>query len=340
VAEHLNDGAESKSAVPDSPKSDRVRPSTECNVEELHFEFVTDPLLQSFLLHDVVALNQNLQTLHLTQCGSISHRDLCRLPDRLEHLALMNTAIELESWANLKNLRSLIITKSPNAFAAVDGKAFLQRIIDTLPAQTLRVLSISDNEETSTPAIKRLAECHNLTLRCFKINGRICFYRPFSHIFGRFDSVAFPNLQIISLMFASAEDINLIAVEFGRQIRVLDLYRPYIGDQHQDIFQWLMTDENAVRVCGSMEALEVLIVEAPPQILAKYIVSDRLKALRMRIESTFRGLRVSKKRSTAPSIIFDLAMDLSKMGMWQRENMRRYLLEHQRELELNYGDGI
>ena len=324
VTEYLDDLESNPTADASNGTLESLDFGGDCLVNKLHLEFVSDAFLQQTLFQQFLDLNGNLRQLHLTSCSKIKIR---RLPNRLEQLYIANTIMDIATLSNLECLECLVIAQPPNTSATL-----LDRVWKTLPGQTLRSLCISDSEEENKALIKRLTEKHNLTLRCFSINGRICMYAPFSDIFLSNDSKAYPKLEIIGLTCASVDEIESTCNEFP-DLRVLDLYYPFVTTHDGDVFQWFLDENNAV--CESLVKLEVLLLQAFPQIVSRYVAADQLVTVRQKIEEKFH-----RKNNAAPSIIFDFPLESNRICQWQWNDIQKYLKRHQDELELNYGSGI
>eukprot|EP00484_Ammonia_sp_Unknown_P018272 CAMPEP_0197033370 /NCGR_PEP_ID=MMETSP1384-20130603/11803_1 /TAXON_ID=29189 /ORGANISM="Ammonia sp." /LENGTH=315 /DNA_ID=CAMNT_0042463173 /DNA_START=1 /DNA_END=948 /DNA_ORIENTATION=+ len=299
--------------------------------------------------------NQSLRILKLTQCSFISNAALSQLPDALEELYLMNTLINVDSWSNLKSLKALIIIQSPNMHS--NNQYLLQCIADTLPAQILQTICIWDGEEENKLILQQLIESHHSTLSVFGIGGRICLYQPFSAIFNEPESKCYSKLQIITVSCLSSEEIVQLVEELGHQLVILEMYNPFVMQQGQhgmlgevgmDVYQWLLSKEVVDTFCGSLVKLQVLLCQASPHQMKAYMKDDRWKRLREKFELAFWKHRRNPAQSTRkidksriPLILFDFNVDVtSKISVWSQPYIRQYLIDHQQQLELNFGQGV
>lgn len=360
---HSNESMARLEGLYDKNRFDRIKPTRmrdiygECHVEEFHLEFVTKPSLH-YPLFNVFDFNQSLRVLKLTQCNNISNNALPKLPNNLEELYLMNTLVNVESWGNLKSLKCLVITKSANLHS--NNQKFLKVIVDTLPKQILQSICIWDGEEDNKGILKQLIENHNEVLRVFGIGGRICLYQPFSTIFTGDDCKYYPNLEIITVSCLTTNEITQLINVFGHQLRIFEMYCPFVmdavGQQDEDsidIYKWLLNESQIDSFCEICNNLEILMVQAFPHERKKYMKDNRWKELRQTFEQKFWHYRTKKKnndecvndkcivdKSLLPLIIFDFGMDLVKMSEWTKPNIRKYLINNQHRLELNFGQGV
>ena len=317
-------------------QSSKIVMEAECNVKAFHLEFVSKAALH-IAIFSVFDFNESLKILKLTQCGNISEFALAALPNNLEELYLMNTVVNIASWSNLKSLRSLIITTSPNLHSNT-GK-FLEVIVETLPAQILESLCIWDGEEGNKLIIKQLVEQHNEKLHAFGIGGRICLYHPFSVIFSSIASKAYLRLEMVTISLLSTNEIRELVQEYGHQLRILELYCPFVMEEERDIYQWLLSEENVDFFCGSLVKLEVLMVQAFAHHMKRYMNANGWKGLKMKFREKFMMHRKEKNVKDIPLILFDFGMDLNKIPRWTRPGIKDYLVRNQNRLELNYGEG-
>merc|ERR1712154_683782 len=130
---------------------------------------------------------------------------------------------------------------------------------------------------------------------------------------------------------------------FGAQLRILEMYCPFVMQQESDIYQWLLDDSNVELVCGSLLKLEVFMCQAFPHHMKRYMNGNKLNELKERFKNKFREYR--KKNGcqdieNIPLILFDFGMDLNKTKYWIKPDIKQYLIENQKRLELNFGEGI
>lgn len=309
----------------------------ECLIEQFHLEFVTKQTLH-YPLFNVFDFNQSLRILKLTQCNEINHNSLSKLPDNLQEIYLMNTLINVDSWSNLKHLKSLIITNSANLHS--NNKKLLELIADTLPSQILNTICVWDGQEENKHIIKKLVENHNRKLTTFGLGGRICLYGPFSFIFTDDDCKSYFNLEIITISCLSTEEITQLINEFGHQLRICELYCPFIMDAQDqdgiDIYKWLLDESINESFYKILNKLEIFMIQAFPHHMKRYINDNQWTHLRQRFQNKF-----AKYRSfTPPLMLFDFGIDLNKISLWTKPNIGQYLLDNAKSLELNFGQGL
>eukprot|EP01084_Bolivina_argentea_P232998 392538_1 len=185
------------------------------------------------------------------------------------------------------------MTKSANLH--FNNASLLRVIIETLPAQILECLCIWDDQEENKIVLKQLVEQHNRALKVFVIGGRICLYHPFSTLFASEDALWYPRLEIITVSCLSTNEIRELIASYGHQLRILEMYCPFVMEQEQDIYQWLVDAQNIQFVCASLSKLEILMCQAFPHHMKRYMTLNKWRQLKNKFEEEFK-----KYRTTAP----------------------------------------
>merc|ERR1712113_30151 len=141
--------------------------------------------------------------------------------------------------------------------------------------------------------------------------------------------------EVMTISLLTQNEIKELVQAYGHQLRILELYCPFVVDEELDIYEWILKEKNADMFCSSLVKLEVLMIQAFAHHMKRYM-KNGFQELKQTFQKKFRQHRNGKD---VPLILFDFNMDLNTIRKWRDDEMKEYLIKNGAKLELNYGLG-